>query len=145
VPSVDLGRRGLLGAELSHGAPGDAARRVTRAALGLEVTSDPSAVEKSMDPDVLGKVEQIETAVAVRTATAAYQAGDQGAALKVIGEAKKKAKDRAAVHAIPAKAMAPVFDKLDEAYGGMSANEPTSPAAEDVAKDNTADAWNMSR
>jgi Ca-activated chloride channel family protein len=131
VPTAQLGAAKVLSATLSFAPAAGGARQSAVATIGVEITADRLAVDQSIDPDVAGKLAQIESSRTMRQAAEAYQAGDQKAAMRIlsIGRAKVAAKAKWA----PAEARK-VEEQLDGLGAGFAATPATSHDAPAMVK-----------
>jgi Ca-activated chloride channel family protein len=144
IPTGADGAAGVVAASLGFATPAGE-RRSVEARVGVELTSDVAAVERSADAEVLAKVEQADTAVAVRRAAEAYQRGDQAGALKVISDKRDQAQKRAVRYKMKEADMKPVFENLDSMGAGMAATAPDSPAAPAMTKAAKSSAYQLAK
>jgi Ca-activated chloride channel family protein len=144
IPTATAGAAGVLSASLGFATP-SGERRTARAAVGVELTEDVAAVERSADADVLAKVEQADTAVAVRKAAEAYQRGDQAGALGIIADKRDQAKKRALRYKMKEAAMKPVFESLDTMGAGMATTAPSAPEAPAMTKAAKSSAYQLAK
>jgi Ca-activated chloride channel homolog len=142
VPAGRAGASGAIVSTLSYATlSGD--RRQASTAVGVEVTGDAVAVDSSVDRDAIAKVDQIETATAVRQATEAYDRGEQGKAISIINQRKAEAQTRQQRYKIDNAQMAPSMGVLGSAGDGMSNAPAASPAGAATKKGAKADAYEL--
>jgi Ca-activated chloride channel family protein len=131
VPTAQLGAEQVLKATLSFAPSAGGARRSAIAALGVEVVRDAVAVEHSIDPNVAGKIAQIESSQTMRQAAEAYQSGDQKAAMRILSLGKAKLADQAKYAPADVKQ---AEQQMDGVSAGFAHNAPTSAAAPAMTK-----------
>ena len=117
------------------------ARDDSRHAVAIELAVDHAPV----DPEVMGKVEQVRSAQAIRAAAEAYQRGDRAAALGLIRSRRGEAARHAAEYRIPAQVMAPALDPLAGYEGGMAATPSGSAGGRALVKGAKSEAWNLGK
>ncbi len=144
VPTGTTGAMGVLTATLGYTAS-EGKAGVARAVVGVEVTEDVALVEKTVDPDVLGKVEQAESSVVMRQAAQAYERGDQEGAVRLVRERRADAEKKARRYKMKDADMKTVYDSLDSMGSGMATTAPSAPAGRAVTKSVKAGAYQLAK
>jgi Ca-activated chloride channel homolog len=144
VPTGEVGAIGVLTASLQYGVPGgkDA---VARASLGISVTEDAAVVERSVDPTVLGKAEQAQSAAVIRQAAQAYERGDQAGAVQMLRAQRELTVKKAAKYRMKDAELAPIYESLDAMGAGMADVAPAAPEGSAMRKRVKADAYKLAK
>jgi Ca-activated chloride channel family protein len=145
APAGIDGHKLLARTTLAFDAANGGGRKTSSVDLGVEVSSDAQAVRASSDPEVMGKVEQVEAARTMRQAAAAYDRGDKQAAQGYVRQQKERTKKRAAEYNMPAAATAPIMQGLDDMDSSMELYAPSSAEGKAMTKGSKADARKMSK
>jgi Ca-activated chloride channel family protein len=144
-PAGSVGKKALVRATLAFDAAGGGGRKTASLDLGIEVSGDAQAVRASVDTSVMTKVEEVETARAMRAAAEAYDRGDVVGAQSTIRAQKARAARNAAEYNYAPAAAAPMMDAMEEmdknigSYApgsaeGRAANKASKAGARDFAK-----------
>jgi len=144
VPTGATGAIGVVTAALSYASSAGKAE-LARAAVGVEVTEDVALVEKTIDGDVLGKVEQAQSAVVMRRAAVAYEKGDQEGAVRLLRAQREESAKKAVRYKMKPADMKPIYDSLDSMGSGMANTAPSSAAAPAMTKSVKADAYMLAK
>jgi Ca-activated chloride channel family protein len=118
------GAESIVHATLAFKDAQSGAQKTVVLALSAEATTDAIAVEKSLDPEVQTKSEEVRTAVTTRAAAEEFERGNKEGALGLISKRK------AEMHkvALPAPSAAAQTGALDDVLGGLSGDKDMSEA-----------------
>lgn len=144
VPPAELGATQVLTASYAFANAAGGARQTATAALGVQITADAVAIEKSIDREVMGKIAQIESSTTVRQAAEAYQKGDQAAAMRILSLGKDKISKNAGKYASKEE-LRTVFSDMDGVGAGMASVAPSAPEAQAVTKAAKKQAYDTAR
>jgi hypothetical protein len=144
VPTAHEGDAGVLSATLTFATPAGE-RKQARADVGVELIADAAAVEAAADAEVLGKVEQADSATAMRKAAEAYERGDQKAALRFIEDKRAETRRKAARYKLKDADLAPVYESLDAMGSGMASTPPSAADAPAMTKAAKASAYGLAK
>lgn len=145
VPDRNAGMRGAISAELRYvdRATGEAGR--AELALALEVTDDHHAAMKSVDAEVMAHVLKAQAAETLRTAARAYEKGDAAGAAALLRESRARMAEEGGRLGVPAAALAPAFDGMDQFAAEAEANKPGSVEGKAMLKKRKSDARQLSK
>jgi Ca-activated chloride channel family protein len=143
VPAQTAGKAGVLTASFAFDPAGGGGRQHAMSRLGVEIASDPVAVDRSADTTVIAKVAQVESGLAMREAAEAYGRGDVARAKSVIAKQRQAVADKAARYQLAPEAAAPAAAPLDKMETEMDANDFRSSGGAHTKKGNKADAYKL--
>lgn len=145
VPAKDIGRKNVVFAELSFDDAQKGGRSTTSLALGVEISNDVAAVEKSVNKDVIAQSLEVESAKVLRQAAHAYKAGNVAGASGLNRAWRKKALGRAAQFDLAPAASGAIMGELDDQDKTINTATPTSARGKGLVKRSKARAREMSK
>jgi Ca-activated chloride channel family protein len=135
----------LVQAVLSARDPRGGAPARAQVGLGVAVTSDAQAASAAVDGQVMGAVEQVQSAQTMRRAATAFDRGDRTAALGLLSRQREENEKAAAAYNIPGHMLKDVNDDMKDYREGMAMAAPKSEAGKELVKKSKAGAWKLSR
>jgi Ca-activated chloride channel homolog len=148
VPAEKAGDRQILSATFRYEDVKAAGPREAKVALAAGITRSAGAAEASVDRDVMAQVIEVQSAVALRTATAHFNRGDRQQAARHLEQEQRRLADRAQRYQVQA---APAARRSQGTMGrfrdmfGASADALAGSEARDVALEAQVEARAMER
>jgi Ca-activated chloride channel family protein len=145
VPDRQNGKAGAIQAELSFRDAKSGEVKKTRIALGVEVTDDHTAVNASIDKDVMAQVLKAQAAQSMRQAAAAYEKGDKEGALTILRTTETKLEEQRGRFGMSAAQAAPAIGGVANMAADAAKFDPASADGKDLTKKNKSTAREMSK
>ncbi|MFH0900854.1 MAG: VWA domain-containing protein [Pseudomonadota bacterium] len=138
VPTNLLGHQGVLTTRLSYQDARSKEQRFVATALGVEISSDALAVEKTANQHVMANAIQAESARSIREATVEYERGNTAGAQAILQAQGARAVEQQTKFRIEEKALAPAKQKMNDIGQAFNEYSNTSSAGKDIVKGNKA-------
>ena len=145
VPDRQNGKLGALQGELSFRDAASGETRKTSIALGVEVTDDHTAVNDSIDKDVMAQVLKAQAAQSMRQAAAAYEKGDKEGALNILRTTGASLEEQRGRFGISAAQAAPAIGGVAEMAADAARFDPGSGDGKDLLKRKKAESRGLTK
>ena len=145
VPASAKGAQNVLGVTLQYDDAKAGTPHTATVALGVNVSTDEGAVERSANKDVITEVVKVQGAQALRAAASAYQRGDVAGAEAINRRSRDQAKQQAAAYELDDSEMAPMLGDLDVQADEMRSYAPASSQGKAMIKASKSKARKMSK
>jgi Ca-activated chloride channel family protein len=144
-PAGSVGKKALVRATLAFDETSGGGRKTASVEVGVEVSSDAQAVRASVDSEVMTKVEEIETARALRAAAEAYDRGDVEEAKGINRQQRARAEKRAAQYNYKPAAAQDMYEAMDKQDAVMGTAAPASAEGRAASKASKAGARDFAK